>query len=577
MKKIFLLLAVIVFIPIQVKAENFYTGQQIKDVPIYLDKITNKSYRYFKTAYRKSDDVLVYCVEPEKLLSLEQDYTYVTENQWEKLNISKEKWRRIELLGYYGYGYKNHTNEKWAAITQYMIWQTVLPVGWFLTFTDGYEGAFKNVHEAEVKELESLIKNFETKPSFENEVFKITKNNELILKDTNEVLANYKLIDKTDLDISISDNELIIKGTKNGEYTLKFVRGTYKPTKLYLSAENQAVISADGEPENSFKITVVVESGDLILKRNHNDYLENDSTEENATYEIIDSEANKYILTTNKDGEINLFDLPLGDVKIRELNPSIGYEKDEKKYTVSIENNSETIINTFPKLIVKRINVVKKYLDDNKLKEEFNSIFSVIKNGEMKMSTKTNSFGRVSFIIPYGNYVIKQDTTLLGYELMPDYEIFIENTEEETLKFINYKKVEIEENPKKPVEEDNSKEEKPNIENHPSYNVPNVSEDDESINIEKDGMKQDDEKENINEVVSDNEENATNIIDGEINYEVPTTETNDLPPTQNNFNEENAQNQIIIDNPKTGDNLLKYISILFISYLVLGKIIRKMQ
>lgn len=589
MKKLFLLLVVAVLMPLGVKGETFYAGEQVKEVPIYLDKITKQSYRYFKTAYRTSDNVLVYCVEPDKLLNLKQDYTYVTDKQWEELNISQEKWRRIELLGYFGYGYKNHTDKKWAAITQYLLWQTVLPEGWFLTFTDGYEGEFKNIHEKETKEIESLLKNFETLPSFENENFKITKNNKLILKDTNGVLSNYKLVSQTALNVKINNNELVVEGVENGEYTLEFVRGQYKPTKLYLSSEDQAVISADGEPEKRFKITVVVESGNLTLKRKLDNYLENDSTAENATYEIIDSESNKHILTTNKNGEIELFDLPLGDVKIKELTPSTGYEVDNEIYNIEIKNNENVVLEVNPKLIMKKVNIIKKYLvpEENLLPSEVNSVFSVVKNSEYKLTSVTDNNGLVSFLIPYGKYTITQNSTILDYELMPDYEIFVETNEEETLTFINYKKPVTEEIPEEAPNIPNDSEEPkedtpPETENkESSEDKEEVKEDNEILddeNIEEDLIK--DETNIPKEEILDNKENDSltnnedNTLENSNNKPIETIPNENL----NNVNDkEPSKEQPVIENPKTEDNFPRYFSLLLLSSFILGKIIRKMQ
>lgn len=547
MKKIFLLVVLVLFIPLCVKAETFYAGEQVKEVPLYLDKITKQSYRYFKTAYRTSDDVLVYCVEPSKLLSTKNKYNYVTEKQWEKLNVSEDVWRRLELLAYFGYGYESHTSEKWAAITQYMIWQTVLPDGWFLTFTDGYGGEFKNIHENETTEIENLIKDFETKPSFANESFKITKGDKLVLKDNNGVLGNYNLVTASNLSVKASNNELIINGAINGSYILEFVRGVYNPTKLYLSDSDQAVISTDGVPENKFTITVEVSSGNLTLQRGYDDYLDNESKRENAVYEIIDSESNKYILTTDENGEIRLTDLPLGEVSIRELNPSIGYEKDDNTYKTIIKNNEEVILEIEPKLIVKKINLVKKYLitEENLLPNEVGSVFSVIKNNGYKLTDKTDEDGIVSFLIPYGLYTIKQDSTIVDYELMKDYNIFIENSDEETLTFINYKKEAEEESKDKEIPEE-IPEQLP--ESKPELELP------EEIIPEEEILP--DIKENVeSEEIKESEKETIIVSEDEI--KIPEN--------------------VIVENPKTGDNIFKNLNLLIISSLFLVKILRKMQ
>lgn len=538
MKKIVVLLALLFLFPGIVKAETFYAGNPVEEVPLYLDKISKQSYRYFKTAYRRSDNVLVYCVEPDKLLSVVDNYYPIIQNQEKALDISKEQWRRIELLSYFGYGYENHKSEKWAAITQYLIWHTVLPDGWFLTFTDGYGGDFKNIHQVYTDEIENLIKNFETTPSFQNEKFKITKNNNLILKDENNVLDNYHITSNSDLKVSIENNELHVSASKNGEYHLEFVRGEYVPTKLYLSDNNQAVVATDGVPEKRFSIDITVESGSIKIKRLIDNYLDNEGTNENAVYEIIDSNNNKQIMSTNSDGEIILKDLPIGELNIKELNPSIGYEKDTNEYKINIKNNSEVLLEIQPKLIKKQVNIIKKYLNDgeNLLPNEKDAIFSVLKESDIKLTDKTNEYGKVTFLIPYGHYIISQNSTMINYELMKDYNIFIENSNEETLTFINYKK-------------EPSKEEF----------VP-----DKEIEIE------------IPSEIIDIEENLPSEPDDEIQDEIIVNDElkediiERLPVS---MPEESVQ----ISNPKTGDNLTLYLIILTGSWIVLTKILRKMQ
>lgn len=585
MKKIFLLAVLALFLPLCVKAETFYAGDNVLEVPIYLDKITKQSYRYFKTAYRRSDDVLVYCVEPEKLLSVKNNYVYVTENQWEKLNISKEKWRRLELLGYFGYGYKNHNDLKWAAITQYMIWQTVLPDGWFLTFTDGYEGNFKNIHEKETNEIEELIKNFETKPSFENDHYKISKNDTLVLNDTNKVLSQYKLTSSSDLKVRIDKNNLVIEGNKNGTYTLEFTRGDFKPTKLYLSEDDQMVIATDGEPEISFKINVVVESGSLRIERGYDNYLENDSKKENATYEITDSRNNKYILSTNQNGVINISDLPTGELVIKELVPSEGYYPDKNTYKATIKDDEEFVLEIEPVLIRKKVNLIKKYLipEENLLPPESNSVFSVTKNSLIKLTDKTDENGLVSFIIPYGNYTITQNSTLLDYELMEDYNIVVSDDKEEFLTFINYPTPVIEEDreeipettPDEPEEvTPEEKDEKPEDEKIPAEDEKEPEEVPE--NSEQDSIEETEDKNEEHLEESDNdklENNKEDINNNEIDEDEIAKDEN-IIENDNLIKDEETED---ISNPKTNDNIIKYLLIFFVSLLGFGKITQKMQ
>lgn len=439
-KNVLLFLFALAFFSPIVKAEKFVAGESITSVPIYLDKITKKSYRYFKPAYRSSDNTVSYCVEPEKVISTTKDYEKVTKNQWERLNVSKEKWDRLTKIAYFGYGYQNHTDIKWNAITQYLIWQEVLPNNWFLTFTDGYEGEFKNVWENETNEIMSLIDDFEKSPNIPLNI-NVTKNKEKILTDNNEILNKYSIINENkDIDVKIIDNKLHITAKKNGDYKITLKRGEFKETSLYLASGSQGVLTRDGKIENSIQINISVKSGNLIIKRERDNYLYNESTNYDALYEITDSENNKYTVSTDQEGVINLIDLPTGNVKVKEITPSVGYYKDENIYVDNIKSDDTTIINIIPKLIKKNVYISKKYYlkNDNLLRNEIGSIFSLHKDEKFLKLRKTNKDGIVMFEIPYGHYRIMQNTSKEGYELMKDYNIFVTNDEDENLQFVNY-------------------------------------------------------------------------------------------------------------------------------------------
>ena len=73
----------------------------------------------------KSNGDLVYCIEP---------FLYMAEDHYEgyigykdTFGLSEEVINKMNIIAYYGYGYQNHTDPKWYAITQMMIWETVEP------------------------------------------------------------------------------------------------------------------------------------------------------------------------------------------------------------------------------------------------------------------------------------------------------------------------------------------------------------------------------------------------------------------------------------------------------------------
>ena len=84
---------------------------------------------------RKSDNHFVYCIQPATPILSSVTYSGTDTDQEVVAHLSKSQWKRIELLAYYGYQYGNHTDKKWYAITQFLIWNTAND-GWDIYFTD---------------------------------------------------------------------------------------------------------------------------------------------------------------------------------------------------------------------------------------------------------------------------------------------------------------------------------------------------------------------------------------------------------------------------------------------------------
>lgn len=81
------------------------------------------------------DNRIYYCIDPAIALgeAKEGSFNYITgkSNIIGKANITEDKYNKILLISYYGYGYKNanidHTSKKWYGITQVMIWEIMRP------------------------------------------------------------------------------------------------------------------------------------------------------------------------------------------------------------------------------------------------------------------------------------------------------------------------------------------------------------------------------------------------------------------------------------------------------------------
>ena len=109
--------------------------------------------------------------------------------------MSEAQWERISLLAYYGYQYNDngydHSNNKWYAITQVMIWRTTNPES-DIYFTNTLNGNRISQFDSEIAEMERLVANHYKTPQFESGKT-VPIGSTINLNDSNNVLSNYKI------------------------------------------------------------------------------------------------------------------------------------------------------------------------------------------------------------------------------------------------------------------------------------------------------------------------------------------------------------------------------------------------
>ena len=203
-----------------------------------MNKVMNNTIYYQKARFFRDSSTheAVYCIEPEIFFNPNETYQETTTSH---LTTSEEE--RIRLLAYYGYNYENHTDKKWYAITQFLIWQTSYPEGKYY-FTDTLNGNKIEQFTNEINEIENLISNHYQKPSFDSKTKDIVYDNSLAIVDSNKVLENYNVI--TD-NATIYKNVLSINKLEPGTHEIKLEKKGYYQTnqKIYTSKNSQNLIS----------------------------------------------------------------------------------------------------------------------------------------------------------------------------------------------------------------------------------------------------------------------------------------------------------------------------------------------
>lgn len=424
MKKILIFLiaffALLNISPKQVHANTttFYEGEYAEKIYINkYDRQTRKTYFQRARFFRETTtNIEAYCIEPFK--SFRGGSYYLNDYKYNN-NIGE----RIKLLAYFGYGYQNHTDSKWYAITQLMIWQTIVNND-DIYFTDGLNGKRINIYTDEINEINNLINNYHINPQFnmKNTVIK-NKNFELI--DTNNKLNNYEII--TNKNIKIENNKIIgnLNQEEEIELTLKRMNKRVYRTPFFFLNENSQDMFTPGDLENEQKVKIKVIEPEITIKKIDD---KNESPLKGAKFQIINYENDEVLkeVETDEAGIINIKEIPLGKYKIKEIESPKGYMLNQEEKIVEItEEKSKELLVVKNKIIEKEI-IINKSINDGEISEKEPGInFELYKENKLLGTYKTDEFGSINLKLEYGEYRLHQLNTTNGYKKADDVNISV--------------------------------------------------------------------------------------------------------------------------------------------------------
>lgn len=450
---IILLLVGLSLIPaITVKAASYNdtfdeNSQYIQGDYILKVKGSTIKYQQMTVITRNSDGQFVYCIEPGTPISSDStvyqgqdfDQSYVAD-------MTTEQWRRISLLAYYGYGYGDHTDIHWYTVTQYLIWQTV-PHGYDIYFTDGLNGNRITKYTDEINELNRLVEEHYTMPSFSNETQEIIIGDTITLNDSNGVLSNFEVSATENVSATINGNTLTITAQEvgNGSITLTKKDKNYShPAIVYVHPTSQDIMMRGSYDPIDVNLTIQVIGGKVSLKKVDMDtglgIAQGDATLDGAVYGIYDLEGNRVGEVTSKGGEYVTSDyLPsLGTFYLKEEKASTGYELNETKYFFEItKENLYPEVDVTEKVIERDLKIFKVYASNQTgfLIGEANVTFDIYlkSSGEKVASITTDSSGYATTTLPYGTYIVKQVTSSQDHEFVKDFEITVNESADDPI------------------------------------------------------------------------------------------------------------------------------------------------
>lgn len=440
---IIILLFFSIITSIKVEAANndsFYNAEYLNN--IYIKKVKGYTTRYEtgRIIRRMSDDKFSYCLQPfidfvsgKVNIAYDTDYEIVT-------NMTKEKWERISLLAYYGYGYKNHTDKNWYIITQMLIWKTVDSSDMY--FTDTLNGNRISIFENEIKELENLVAKHHLKPSFNNSTINISLGETIKLEDNNQVIDKYTVLKNDNISASINDNSLLVRGIKVGTTNLILENKDKKyssPPIVYVNNTNQDLMVVGSYETIISKINFNVLAGKIRISKLDSETNKGlplgEGSLEGAQYQILNSN-NEVVetVTTSSTGVAISSYLPLGKYTIKEIIPSKGYNLDEQVYSIEIKENKIYEIISKEKVIKGNIEITKlnsetetcEVFGEAVLEGAVYAIYDYGNNLVDEVTINKNCKG-LSKKLPYGTYKIKEIKAPNGYEIDTNiYQIKIE-------------------------------------------------------------------------------------------------------------------------------------------------------
>ena len=450
-KLLFLLIGIIglCFSMTNVYAETYSGGFGDGDVietKVYVNKREQSGYMRWQrvhTIIKYDTGQIVYCMQPMVLIEDGAIYNLTAEDYAGAQNLTAAQYDRIRLLAYYGYGYGNHTSTDWVSVTQVAIWRTTRP-DMDIFYSWGQQGANRDdsIFADKFAELENLLANHYTRPSFNtNSIETVIGKTETIV-DGNNVLSKYQISSQTNVNASISGNNLNITatGVGDGEVTLEKAERRFGQDPIIFYAVDSQNILMPGDPTPvRAKLNLKINGGTITIEKLDDETKENtpqgEATLKGATYGIYNENDEEVgTITTGEDGTIKSDYLPsLGKFYIKEKSPSTGYELDTRKYPFEITlDDLNPSINVYEKVIKVKYNLTK-VIARNTTGEMFPEAgvkFAFIdKNGNTVQELTTDSEGKISVELPYGTYTVRQLTATQGHEKVEDYTLEVTKTE----------------------------------------------------------------------------------------------------------------------------------------------------
>lgn len=398
---------------------------------------------------RSSDGQFVYCIQPGVTLVEGHLMPGYDSNQDVWSGMTEENWEKIKKIVYYGYGYNGRTDDKWYAITQYLIWKTHT-LGWDSYFTDSFKGNIIYPFENEINELLADVEAHDIVPSFSYGNYEMNVGETLVLTDNNNVLSKFSVINNGGVTVTKEGNKLFIKSNEKKDVNITLSKNLESlPTVpiVYVDNVSQNVMTKGAVDPIIPILNIKVHGGKVEVTKADKDTGVNEpqgveSSLEGATYGIFTENGIKVgSIVTGKNGEVTSSELPsIGRYYLLEESASKGYQVSSEKWFFEIKSdNIFPIITVYEKIINRDFEFTKVFADDKTsiMTPEPNAQFGFYNiNGDLVAKEKTDKNGRIKVNLVFGTYTVKQLTTTPGHEKIDEFTVKVETIGETVYRVI---------------------------------------------------------------------------------------------------------------------------------------------
>lgn len=336
MKKIIFLMTIIClfFINMNVDAMEveFYEVEKIDG--IYTKSVGRRDTHFQKSRFfrRKSDNKAAYCIEPFNSFYPEYKYSDIKDIN----DISDDILKKISLIAYYGYNYDNHTEDKWYAITQLLIWRETNKDSDFY-FTDTLNGNKIDRFQDEINEINNLVNNHDKLPSFSNQTIDI-KYGENYIIDDNNIIDGFTSDNK---DIVINNNKIDISRLKPGKYTINFSKiliDRGEDILFYFNENSQNLMTIGNTYIPSFTLNINIYNPRIKIEKYDKDDPSNSNLKlSQASFMFYDKDMNPIKeISLNSDCIAFIDNIDIGTYYIKEIKVGEGYKLNEEVFKIDI-------------------------------------------------------------------------------------------------------------------------------------------------------------------------------------------------------------------------------------------------